>query len=101
MVLILASSLASVKKIAKHSPFKCHGKFENCYACHVSICLRSHRLDFNNNEEKELVEHVFKNAIEALSSDDQMLPQVVISLVSPKHHLILFSFFRLLLFCRC
>ena len=34
------------------------------------------RLDFNNSDEKELVEQVFSNAIEALSEDDQTLPQV-------------------------
>ena len=34
------------------------------------------RLDFNNDEEKALVEQVFVNAMEALSQDDQQLPQV-------------------------
>ena len=34
------------------------------------------RLDFNNSDEKELVDQVFNNAIEALSEDDKTLPQV-------------------------
>ncbi|KAF7495704.1 ATP-dependent RNA helicase mtr4 [Sarcoptes scabiei] len=34
------------------------------------------KLDFNSNEEKVLVEEVFKNAIDVLSEEDQALPQV-------------------------
>lgn len=40
------------------------------YALHMS------RLDLNDNDEKELVEEVFNNAMESLSEDDRHLPQV-------------------------
>ena len=36
-----------------------------------------YRMDFNSPEEKQLVEQVFVNAMEALSEDDQTLPQVL------------------------
>lgn len=42
-----------------------------------TYALQMAKLDFNNNEEKDLVEQVFLNAMEALSQDDQNLPQVV------------------------
>jgi len=32
--------------------------------------------DFNNEEEGDSVEHIFKNAIETLSEEDQQLPQI-------------------------
>jgi ATP-dependent RNA helicase DOB1 len=41
-----------------------------------TYALQMSRLDFNDEEEKELVEQVFVNAIEALSDDDRKLPQV-------------------------
>lgn len=41
-----------------------------------TYALQMARLDFNNAEEKQLVEQVFSNALEALSEDDQQLPQV-------------------------
>jgi hypothetical protein len=34
------------------------------------------KLDFNDDEEKKLVESVFNNAIDSLSDDDKKLPQV-------------------------
>lgn len=34
------------------------------------------KLDFNNLEEKKLVDEVFNNAMDVLSEDDRMLPQV-------------------------
>lgn len=34
------------------------------------------RLDFNNEDEKSLVEQVFENALESLSEDDKQLPQI-------------------------
>lgn len=42
-----------------------------------SYALQMARLDFNSDEEKDLVEQVFVNAIEALSEDDKTLPQVI------------------------
>jgi len=42
-----------------------------------AYALQMARLDFNNEEEKELVEKVFENALESLSEDDRLLPQVV------------------------
>lgn len=41
-----------------------------------TYALQMAKLDFNNTDEKELVEKVFLNAMEALSDDDQNLPQV-------------------------
>lgn len=41
-----------------------------------TYALQISRFDFNNDEEKELVESVFLNAMEALSEDDRALPQV-------------------------
>ena len=41
-----------------------------------TYALQMARLDFNNAEEKSLIEQVFLNALEALSDDDQQLPQV-------------------------
>lgn len=38
--------------------------------------MKNYRLDFNNDDEKNLIEQVFLNAIEALSEDDKRLPQV-------------------------
>lgn len=42
-----------------------------------TYALQMARLDFNSEEEKDLVEQVFLNAMEALSEDDRQLPQVV------------------------
>ena len=65
--------------------YKCPGK----YTSHILISwyikvdslgffylLTLTRLDFNNDDEKTLIEQVFLNAIEALSDDDRRLPQV-------------------------
>ena len=41
-----------------------------------TYALQMARLDFNSDKEKELVEQVFLNAMEALSEDDKGLPQV-------------------------
>lgn len=41
-----------------------------------SYALQTARLDFNNAEEKALVERVFLNAMDALSDDDKALPAV-------------------------
>ena len=41
-----------------------------------TYAMQMAKLDFNNDEEKALVEQVFLNAMEALSQDDQQLPQV-------------------------
>jgi len=41
-----------------------------------TYALQMSRLDFNNDDEKDLVEQVFVNAMEALSDDDRQLPQV-------------------------
>eukprot|EP00054_Salpingoeca_dolichothecata_P017500 m.105077 g.105077 ORF g.105077 m.105077 type:complete len:1072 (-) comp22474_c0_seq1:123-3338(-) len=38
--------------------------------------LQMSKLDFNTEDEKELVENVFSNAIDSLSDDDKQLPQV-------------------------
>jgi ATP-dependent RNA helicase DOB1 len=38
--------------------------------------LQTARLDFNTPDEKNLVEQVYNNAIEALSEDDRKLPQI-------------------------
>eukprot|EP01080_Neovahlkampfia_damariscottae_P008060 gene8060-12522_t len=38
--------------------------------------MQMSKLDFNDEEEKALVEEVFRNAIDALSDDDKKLPQV-------------------------
>ena len=42
-----------------------------------TYALQMARMDFNNDEEKQLVEEVFVNAMEALSEDDKELPQVM------------------------
>jgi len=42
-----------------------------------SYALQMARMDFNSEEEKDVVEQVFLNAMEALSEDDKVLPQVV------------------------
>jgi ATP-dependent RNA helicase DOB1 len=41
-----------------------------------ALALQMAKLDFNNEEEKSLVESVFNNAIDTLSEDDKKLPQV-------------------------
>ena len=41
-----------------------------------SYALQMSRLDFTSSEEKELIEHVFSNALEALSEIDRKLPQI-------------------------
>ena len=38
--------------------------------------LQMSKLDFNNQEEKRLVEEVFKNATDVLNEEDKLLPQV-------------------------
>jgi ATP-dependent RNA helicase DOB1 len=42
-----------------------------------SYALQLSKLDFNQEEEKQLIETVFLNAIESLSEDDQQLPQIL------------------------
>ena len=42
-----------------------------------AYALQMARLDFNNEAEKELVGRVFENALESLSQDDRLLPQVL------------------------
>lgn len=42
-----------------------------------TYALQMARMEFNTQEEKQLVEHVFNNAIESLSEDDKNLPQIV------------------------
>ncbi|DAZ96390.1 TPA: hypothetical protein N0F65_010757 [Lagenidium giganteum] len=41
-----------------------------------SYALLMSKLDFNTEEEKQMVEQVFKNAMDSLSDDDKTLPQV-------------------------
>ena len=41
-----------------------------------TLALQMSKLDFNTAWEKELVDEVFKNAIDCLSDDDKQLPQV-------------------------
>ncbi|XP_060568728.1 exosome RNA helicase MTR4-like [Ruditapes philippinarum] len=41
-----------------------------------AYALQMTKLDFNTDEEKELVQEVFNNAIDALSDEDKKLPQV-------------------------
>ena len=41
-----------------------------------AYALQMSKLDFNSNEEKRLVEEVFKNATDILSEEDKSLPQV-------------------------
>jgi ATP-dependent RNA helicase DOB1 len=41
-----------------------------------AYALQMSRLDFNDEDEKELVSKVFTNAMESLSEDDQALPQI-------------------------
>lgn len=41
-----------------------------------ALALQMSKLDFNSTREKELVDEVFSNAIDCLSDDDKMLPQV-------------------------
>jgi ATP-dependent RNA helicase DOB1 len=38
--------------------------------------LQMGKLEFNNEEEKQLIEHVFSNAMESLAEDDKNLPQI-------------------------
>ena len=45
---------------------------KECEAYALQMC----KLDFNTQQEKELVEEVFKNAIEILSDEDKKLPQI-------------------------
>lgn len=42
-----------------------------------AYALQMARLDFNDETEKELVGRVFENALESLSQDDRLLPQVL------------------------
>jgi ATP-dependent RNA helicase DOB1 len=41
-----------------------------------TYALQMAKMDFNNQEEKNLISQVFNNAIEALSEDDKELPQI-------------------------
>ena len=41
-----------------------------------SLALQVSKLDFNDDAEKDLVEQVYTNAIDSLSEDDRMLPQI-------------------------
>ena len=41
-----------------------------------TYAMQMSRLDFSDEDEKELIDQVFNNAIEALSEDDKTLPQV-------------------------
>uniref|UniRef100_A0A673WD85 Exosome RNA helicase MTR4 n=1 Tax=Salmo trutta TaxID=8032 RepID=A0A673WD85_SALTR len=41
-----------------------------------AYALQVSKLDFNTDEEKQLVEEVFNNAVDCLSDDDKKLPQV-------------------------
>ncbi|XP_032425797.1 exosome RNA helicase MTR4 [Xiphophorus hellerii] len=41
-----------------------------------AYALQVSKLDFNNDDEKRLVEEVFNNAVDCLSDDDKKLPQV-------------------------
>jgi ATP-dependent RNA helicase DOB1 len=57
------------------------------YVVHISLCRCEnkcysfiYRLNFNNDEEKDLVEQVYMNAMEALSDEDKKLPQVIRSI---------------------
>jgi ATP-dependent RNA helicase DOB1 len=42
-----------------------------------AMALQMARLDFNNDDEKELIDAVYANAIDTLNADDRQLPQVV------------------------
>jgi ATP-dependent RNA helicase DOB1 len=41
-----------------------------------AYAMQMSKLDFNNEEEKALVDEVFNNAIDNLSEEDKKLPQV-------------------------
>ncbi|ORZ40579.1 rRNA-processing arch domain-domain-containing protein [Catenaria anguillulae PL171] len=41
-----------------------------------TLALAMSKLDFNNDDEKALVDHIFSSAISSLSPDDQTLPQI-------------------------
>ena len=41
------------------------------------MALQMARLDFNNDDEKELIDAVYANAIDTLGEDDRQLPQVI------------------------
>lgn len=41
-----------------------------------SLAVQMAKLEFNTDEEKDMVEHVFRNAISGLSDDDRALPQI-------------------------
>eukprot|EP01033_Poteriospumella_lacustris_P000314 gene314-200_t len=41
-----------------------------------TYALQMGKMEFNNEEEKQLVEHVFNNAMESLAEDDKNLPQI-------------------------
>ena len=42
-----------------------------------TYALQMARLDFNSEEEKQLVSQVFENALESLSEEDRALPQII------------------------
>ncbi|KAL4230220.1 Exosome RNA helicase MTR4 [Mactra antiquata] len=58
------------RKFAPVIVFSFSKKDCEAYALHMT------KLDFNTDEEKELVQEVFNNAIDALSDEDKKLPQV-------------------------
>ena len=41
-----------------------------------AYAMQMSKLDFNTDEEKDMVQEVFNNAIDTLSDDDKKLPQV-------------------------
>ena len=41
-----------------------------------SLALQMSKIDFNNDDEREMVEQIFSNAISLLSDDDKTLPQI-------------------------
>ena len=41
-----------------------------------SLAMQVGKLDFNDDAEKDLVEQVYTNAIDSLSDDDKLLPQI-------------------------
>ena len=57
-----------------------------------SYALLMARMDFNSEDEQELVAQVFANAMESLSEDDQQLPQIATILVCNITLIILISY---------
>ena len=40
------------------------------------LALQMSKLDFNNDDERKLIDGVFRNAVDSLSEDDKKLPQI-------------------------